>query len=225
MIYTRLSALLFILSLMVLSAPLARAQTFYGMNFSETNMRTGNSKNHPILAVYGQRGTPFEILSVLYPDMAYSKVAARKRAAVKEIIAKHKARNKQAGQEPNEKQAAKDRAEIEAAKKTQDIDFQEFAPSWYRVRDFEGQTGWIKSNQLGSKRTLIVVGIKQVTMYAKANHHRPIALLPERLVVRKKNCVVGWCNIAFTDPQYGKLEGWVSREYLWGNMASVKKKD
>ena len=186
-------------------------------------MRTGNSKTHPVLAVYGQRGTPFEILSVLYPANVYGTVAKRKKEAVQKIRNRHKTRNKKAGQEPSKDQAAQDLAEIEAVKKTRDSDFQEFTPSWYRVRDFEGQTGWIKSNQLGAQRTLIVVGIKQATMYAQANHHRPIALLPERLVVRKKDCIVGWCHIAFTDSQYGKLEGWVSREYLWGNMTKVQK--
>ena len=131
---------------------------------------------HPILAVYGQRGTPFEILSVLYPDKAYLK---------------------------------------EGDDKTR---FKDVQPSWYRVRDFEGQTGWIKSNQLGNKRTVIVVNTEQATMYAEANHHEAVALLPKHLVLQQVRCEVGWCLIRFRDTDYGELEGWVSRDYLWGNM-------
>ncbi len=179
MILFRLSALLFLLALMVLSAPQTWAQTFYSMNFSETNMRTGNSTTHPILAVYGQRGTPFEILSVLYPDKVYQ-------------------------QEGDD-----------------DTRFSNAKPSWYRVRDFEGQTGWIKSNQLGSKPTLIVVNIKQAMMYAEANHHHPIALLPKHLVVQRIECIIGWCHIGFNDPKHGKLDGWVARDYLWGDMTTL----
>ena len=172
----------FILSLllMILLVPAVWAQTFYSMNFSETNMRTGNSTTHPILAVYGQRGTPFEILSVLYPDKAYRK---------------------------------------EGDDATR---FHNVRPSWYRVRDFEGQTGWIKSNQLGRKRTLIVVNTEQAMMYAEANRYQAVALLPKYLVVQQLRCERDWCLIAFRDAQHGELEGWVSRDYLWGNMHNPK---
>ena len=175
--FIRLSAL-FIL----FSASWVQAQTFYSMNFSETNMRTGNSTTHPVLAVYGQRGTPFEILSILYPDKAY-------------------------------KEGVDEQTRLK-----------NFTPSWYRVRDFEGQTGWIKSNQLGRKKTLIIANAEQATMYAEANHHEAIALLPKNLVVSRIQCQIGWCQIRFNDAEYGELEGWVSQDYLWGDMKAEPKK-
>ena len=165
----------FLLLGMGFSAPMVSAQTFYSMNFSETNMRTGNSTAHPILAVYGQRGTPFEILSVLYPDAAY-------------------------------RREGNDRAR-----------FAGIQPSWYRVRDFEGQTGWIKSNQLGRKRALMIVNTEQATMYGEASHEQAIALLPKHLVVYPLRCTTGWCHVRFRDVTHGEIAGWVSRDYLWGN--------
>ena len=156
------------------------AQTYYSMRFSETNMRTGNTTTHPVLAVYWQRGTPFEVLSVLYPERVYTE-------------------------------------DVEAESQR----FEGKTPSWYRVCDFEGQTGWIKSNQLGATSTVMVLGtsdILEVPMFAEIDDVAPIALLPKYLVMRRIDCRDGWCMVRFNDATHGHLEGWVARVHLWGDV-------
>ena len=94
---------------------------------------------------------------------------------------------------------------------------------WYRVQDFEGQTGWIRSDQLRDTPTALVINETDSTrpLYKRLEHGEkqatPLALLPHHYVVRLLACDSTWCHIETETAQFGKLEGYMARAHLWGD--------
>ncbi len=82
---------------------------------------------------------------------------------------------------------------------------------WRKVRDFQGDTGWILSNQLRSQRAVMVT-LPEVGLYEEPDtNSAKIARLGREVVARVKRCDVEWCRVLI-----GKHDGWTRRGGLWG---------
>lgn len=82
---------------------------------------------------------------------------------------------------------------------------------WRRVRDWDGEEGWILRTQLADQRSIITV-LDTLTLYEKpdVNGRKKARLEKNRLALIRK-CTDDWCKIE-TDG----YNGWVRRAGLWG---------
>ncbi|MCE9648207.1 MAG: hypothetical protein K8R18_01160 [Parvibaculum sp.] len=87
---------------------------------------------------------------------------------------------------------------------------------WRRIRDREGDVGWVWHAMLDGRRTAIITGragdanpvALQVEPLASAN---VIAYAEPGVVAQVKACKDQWCEL-----QASGYEGWMPRELLWG---------
>ncbi|MGP1667282.1 MAG: SH3 domain-containing protein [Rhodanobacter sp.] len=94
--------------------------------------------------------------------------------------------------------------------------FQEF-DNWRRVRDPEGDTGWMHSSLLSAKRTGVVVpphnDILPLRKLPGATS-TPQAYMEPGLLVDIISCDDKWCRVS---AESGTYQGYVSRGLLWGS--------
>jgi len=94
---------------------------------------------------------------------------------------------------------------------------QEF-DNWRKVRDPEGQEGWIFHSLLSGKRTAIVTPWERgnqdlsIVLFDAPDSASPItARLEPGVIARINSCERKWCELSIDD-----LEGYVEQSKLWG---------
>lgn len=88
---------------------------------------------------------------------------------------------------------------------------QEF-DAWRKVRDYEGDTGWIHQSLLTGKRTVLVNNAEPIAVREGFNEDAKMVARFEPLVIAHlEKCTEGWCEISAEG-----YEGWSKRKYLWG---------
>jgi SH3-like domain-containing protein len=87
--------------------------------------------------------------------------------------------------------------------------------NWRRIRDSEGEEGWILQSMLAGRRTALVAPWRtsEPTMLhsAKAAGSSPVAALSAGVLADVDNCNGTWCEITA-----GGYEGYVDQSMLWG---------
>ena len=91
---------------------------------------------------------------------------------------------------------------------------QEF-DNWRRIRDSDGQVGWVFQSLLSGKRTAVVApwqgGGPRPLRAADAADARITAYLEPGVMGEVDRCRSGWCQIS------GKgFKGWIAGDQLWG---------
>lgn len=82
---------------------------------------------------------------------------------------------------------------------------------WRRVRDRDGQGGWVHYSLLSGVRHVIIEG-ETATLYMNPNNESPInALAEEGVVARLGSCSLDWCRISASGSK-----GWIEKRNLWG---------
>lgn len=82
---------------------------------------------------------------------------------------------------------------------------------WRRVRDRDGQGGWVHYSLLSGVRT-VVVERDLTPMRVKPFEDSPVNAYAEaNVVARLGSCVLDWCRISA-----GGSSGWVKKVGLWG---------
>lgn len=99
---------------------------------------------------------------------------------------------------------------------------------WRKVRDYEGQEGWVHSTLLSGVRSGIIQDFKEssentvtnkknvdpqpIPVYQKPrqNAKRAAKIMPGA-IVKLDECFTGWCLIAAEG-----YKGWVERKFIWG---------
>ena len=84
---------------------------------------------------------------------------------------------------------------------------------WRKIKDFEGQEGWIHKTMLSGARTALVREGENAALYNKVGG-RLIAKLEPRVIVSIRECTVEWCKISASG-----YKGWVDKKALWGVYA------
>lgn len=83
--------------------------------------------------------------------------------------------------------------------------------NWRKIRDWEGQEGWVHSAMLTSKRTVIVTGEKRI-LYRRADETSPpVVRLQPGIIAEVEDCNEGWCRI-----EVRNYRGWLKRGGFWG---------
>jgi SH3-like domain-containing protein len=86
---------------------------------------------------------------------------------------------------------------------------------WRRVRDQDGEIGWIHVSLLANERGAVVVGSGHAAVRADESVDAPIIAQVEPGVVgRVVSCGTNSCRLDFSE-----LEGWIERTRIWGVYA------
>src|SRR5258706_2586569 len=83
---------------------------------------------------------------------------------------------------------------------------------WRRVRDMDGEIGWIHVALLSRERTAVVTGAGETAVFGRADSKTDV-------VAEAKSGAVGRlkrCGPLFCDVKVDGAEGWVERTHLWG---------
>lgn len=88
---------------------------------------------------------------------------------------------------------------------------QEF-DTWRKIRDVDGDEGWVHQALLTGKRNALVIAEKGGLLVRKpVTDARPVALLEPKVLFYIEECSGAWC-LGETDG----FEGWIERKSLWG---------
>ena len=85
--------------------------------------------------------------------------------------------------------------------------------TWRKIRDWNGDTGWIHQSMVAGKRTIIVTGSVR-TLRTKAGAKSPSIARVEKGVIGKLiSCpgTEGWCRV-----EIDGFKGWLRRVEFWG---------
>lgn len=87
--------------------------------------------------------------------------------------------------------------------------------NWRRIRDSDGEEGWILQNMLSGKRTALVAPWRQnqaLPLYAGSGAENGlVAKVSAGVVSDVEACSGQWCKISA-----GGYEGWIEQSTLWG---------
>ena len=87
--------------------------------------------------------------------------------------------------------------------------------NWRRVRDSDGEEGWILQNMLSGKRTAVVAPWRQgqaMPLYRQADTQAAlVAKVASGVVSDVESCTGEWCEISTNG-----YDGWIEQSMLWG---------
>jgi len=83
---------------------------------------------------------------------------------------------------------------------------------WRRIRDFEGDQGWVLQSQLDGERNGLVTGTGRVAMRATDSEDAAIVAYAEPGVIGAlERCTSTWCAL-----EVQGVRGWLPKARLWG---------
>jgi SH3-like domain-containing protein len=85
--------------------------------------------------------------------------------------------------------------------------------SWYKLKDYFGDTGWVNKNLTSKKQTALILGGIQIIFKSDDLKSNPVVRLEEGVVVEVKKCKNDWCKIKIDD-----YTGWIEKNVLWGGV-------
>jgi SH3-like domain-containing protein len=90
--------------------------------------------------------------------------------------------------------------------------------SWRKIRDPDGDTGWIHQSLLSPHRYARIEHRDEVIAYRRPDHNsQPAIRLEPGVIARLKQCERQFCEL-----NVGGYAGWVQRKMLWGIYAEEK---
>jgi len=83
---------------------------------------------------------------------------------------------------------------------------------WRKIRDFDGQVGWVHHTLLNGKRMAFILGRENVPIRKDyAEEAVILAYLEPKTLVEVKSCAVHWCRVDASG-----YKGWLPQNLLWG---------
>jgi SH3-like domain-containing protein len=83
---------------------------------------------------------------------------------------------------------------------------------WRKIRDKQGDEGWVHETMLSGRRYVIIIGDKSSVVYQKADlNSKPIFQVEPDVRADLLECSKEWCRI-----QASQNKGWIERKNLWG---------
>lgn len=82
---------------------------------------------------------------------------------------------------------------------------------WRKIRDWEGDEGWVHFALLSSRRTIIVTAPETTLRRLAAEASPAVARLAQGMVARVEYCDPEWCLVTVQG-----YDGWVLRTDIWG---------
>lgn len=83
--------------------------------------------------------------------------------------------------------------------------------SWYRIRDMEGEEGWVYASMVSNSRTVVVQNPagETTTMYRKKDGSKSMLRFQNGVVLNLKSCDFVMCKTT-----YRNYKGWVAKQHL-----------
>lgn len=86
---------------------------------------------------------------------------------------------------------------------------------WRKVRDFDGEAGWIHFSLLSEAKTGIINSSKSAILYKSSSYDsKKLLKLEPGVRIKIKKCDPEWCQV-----RIDKLTGWVIKASIWGNTS------
>ncbi len=82
---------------------------------------------------------------------------------------------------------------------------------WRRIKDIQGDEGWIHRSMLSNRRTVVITGTAQIMRKSSHKDSAPVARVEVGVNGSLLSCTQTACRVAVND-----YKGWISRESLWG---------
>ncbi|QQG37429.1 MAG: hypothetical protein HYS17_08360 [Micavibrio aeruginosavorus] len=83
---------------------------------------------------------------------------------------------------------------------------------WRKIRDSEGEGGWVSQTLLSGERTVLIKGDDLAPVREKPEEKaRMVARLESGVIAKIDECHPAWCKVSA-----GGFKGWISRNSLWG---------
>ncbi|MCC6734713.1 MAG: SH3 domain-containing protein [Bauldia sp.] len=92
--------------------------------------------------------------------------------------------------------------------------------NWRRIRDINGEMGWVLGTLLSAERTAVVRGAAgtTVSLYAQPSTGSSVTFLLQAGVQASiDECDNGWCRLV--DPRFN---GWIEQTLLWGTYPNER---
>lgn len=89
--------------------------------------------------------------------------------------------------------------------------------AWRKIRDQEGQEGWVFKSLLSGERTGYITGDSAVTLMKSKDFHtnpHPLAKLEPQLLIQISRCQNDVCEVTAQG-----FKGWLERKSIWGVYA------
>ena len=82
-----------------------------------------------------------------------------------------------------------------------------------KIKDFENNTGWILIALLSKKKSAINTKNNSILFKKPTIYSKPIARIESGRLLLINKCNLKWCKITS-----GNFNGWIDKNYLWGNV-------
>ncbi len=87
--------------------------------------------------------------------------------------------------------------------------------TWRKIREADGDEGWVHQNMLTGKRTVLVKGETQPLFRKASLDGKQVAHVQPGVSGKVLECEEGWCRVQMGDEEIS-IKGWMKREALWG---------
>ena len=82
--------------------------------------------------------------------------------------------------------------------------------TWLKIKDYEGEIGWVSKSQVSEKKFGIIMKEVKLQQFPKKNS-KELALIKKNMLVRVKKCKNNWCQVNVKD-----FNGWIGVDKFWG---------
>ena len=83
---------------------------------------------------------------------------------------------------------------------------------WRKIRDFDGQEGWMHKSLLSGRRYGFVRHEEGASVYKKPMQNSGLlAVFQKQVLLRVEECANGWCFV-----KASAYQGWMQQKYIWG---------
>ena len=86
---------------------------------------------------------------------------------------------------------------------------QEF-DTWRKIKDIDGNFGWVHKGLLSGKRTGTLLN-ESIMLKKPLHQSKPIARIEKGVIVKLEKCKLNWCKV-----EVSGYNGWIERENIWG---------
>lgn len=95
--------------------------------------------------------------------------------------------------------------------------------TWRKIKDHEGEEGWVHHALLSGDRTAIVMGEEMVPIYKTVSggltaDNDKIAYLKPFVLLKVEECDGAWCYVKTLEKNTA-FSGWIERKMIWGVYA------
>ncbi|MBI1276206.1 SH3 domain-containing protein [bacterium] len=82
---------------------------------------------------------------------------------------------------------------------------------WRKVKDVDGETGWVHQSMLSGKRRVMVKAEQAVLLRQPRDGAAPLVRAERGVIGDVIECQLQWCSV-----QISNIKGWARKDVLWG---------